>query len=334
MGVLHMDGFDYYAANVPLTTRYTFTTNGLDNTATGRFGGKALTNGITGATSRMTHGFSAQSALSVGFAFKFNTATTSDRPTLYLRTGTTTICTLHLRGSDKKLVFTRGSSIGSNVLATSSVALINDTWHHVGLEFTRHASAGAVNLYLDGVQVATVTGVNSGASDIDTIEIEMFSNANTISMDDYYVVSGATWLGEQRIEYLPAASDTAQKDWTADTGSDNYARVDDVPMDGDTSYVFAANVSDEDNYGVTDLSSTPAAIPCVQVVLAGRKDDAATRAVAPILISGATTDVGDDVSMATGYKVGVQVYDLDPDGSVAWDAAAVNALNVGIRVTA
>jgi|SRR5687768_1007179 len=334
MGIVWMDGFDYYDTNVPLTTRYTFTANNFNTSQAGRFGGRALSNPF-GDTCRMTHPVSpALASLSWGFAVKINSAGTSNRQLLYLKSGSgsTLQCTLWIRGSDKKLVLTRGSDIATNILAETTNSLVNNTWHYFGMEFTRHASTGAVNLYLDGSLEDSATGLNSGSADIDIVEIETFST-NAVLIDDYYVVSGATWLGERKIETLYVTADTAQKDWTADTGTDNYARVDEPQMDGDSSYVFASTVGDEDLYTLGDLSTTPSTIDAVQVAFAGRKDDATSRTVAPVLVSGATTDVGTDKAMAAGYSVGIELYETDPATTAAWTAAAVNALNVGIRVT-
>lgn len=333
MAILWMDGFDYYGASLLLTTRYTFTANSFDNSGTGRFGGKALSN-PGGSTSRMTHPLPApQSSLSMGFAFKYNTGSGSDRVILYLNNNASRICTLFLRGSDKKLVFVRGSSIGSNVLAESANALVNNTWHYIGLEFVRHASTGSIKLYLDGVLEDTEDPANTGASDINSIEIESFSS-NAIFMDDYYVVSGSTWLGERKIETLRPSADTAQKDWTPDSGSDNYSRVNETPMNGDTSYVAAATPGDLDLYELANLSGNPDAIDAVQTIVAARKDDSETRTIAPVLLSGSTQEEGDPVATATSYGVGVQVFEQNPDSLAPWDTGGVNALQVGIKVVA
>jgi hypothetical protein len=335
VGVLWFDGFDYYdSTDLPLSARYSFVANAFDNDSAGRFGGRCLSTG-SGITCRMTHPIPAQSALSFGMAIKISSAGSSDRATVsLLKADGTVMCILWIRGSDKNLVLCRGQfGVSSNVLAETTTGLSDGVWHYIGVEFVRDGSAGEVRLYLDGVLEDSVTGVNTGSNDIELMQLEAFST-NAVFMDDYYVVSGATWLGEQRVEYLPDSADTAQKDWTPDTGSDNYARVNDVPMDGDGSYVSASTIGDRDLYEIDPLSSTPDSIAAVQVVVAGRKDDVTTRTIAPVLVSGATTDVGDDIGMASGYKVGVQLYDLDPDGSVAWEAAAVNALNVGMEVTA
>jgi hypothetical protein len=146
-------------------------------------------------------------------------------------------------------------------------------------------------------------------------------------------VSGATWLGERRIDTLRPSADTAQKDWTPDTGTDNYSRVNETPINGDTSYVTAATVGNKDRYALNDLPINPVTVAAVQALVVARKDDAVTRAIAPVIKSGATEAVGDDFGLASGYGAALKIFETDPNTSSAWTTSGVNALEAGMTVT-
>jgi hypothetical protein len=327
MALLFMDGFDCYGANYPASIRWGGTGFSKYTYGTaGRFGGYCAAGGVTPTV--MQHTLSpALSQVSCGFSI--NSAGDTSNGCLKFYNGATTICTLFVDSSGN-LTFVRGSSIGSNILGQALNVVPVGVWNHIGVEFTRNATTGAVNVYANGVQVISVSGVNTGASDIDSVglTITQFQFA-----DDYYCVSGATWLGERRIDTLRPSADTAQKDWTPDTGTDNYSRVNETPINGDTSYVTAATVGNKDRYALNDLPINPVTVAAVQALVVARKDDAVTRAIAPVIKSGATEAVGDDFGLASGYGAALKIFETDPNTSSAWTTSGVNALEAGMTVT-
>jgi hypothetical protein len=108
--------------------------------------------------------------------------------------------------------------------------------------------------------------------------------------------------------------------------------VDDPQANGDTDYVQGSNVGDTDRYDFTNLSSIPATIDAVQVVAFAQKTDAATRAIALQVKSGATISDGANLSLAVGYQRFERLLTSDPNGSIAWTGANVNALQGGPKI--
>ncbi len=333
MAIVWMDGFDYYTATggvAPLSMRYQ-NTNSATTTTTGRFGGLALRTGLTGGSPSFA--IAAASALAHGYALRLDTVSVyaTGKSVLQLGTGGTGICNLILKG-DGSLQFIRGNTAGTNVLAASAPGLFTDNaWHYVEVEFTRHATAGAVTIYVDGLQVATATGVNTGATDIDTIAYPTSSTNAIRDVDDLYVTNTASKLGEQRIELLvPVTPDTAQIDWTPNSGTTHYSRVNEVPFDGDTTYVSASAASKYDLYNHGALSSTPTSITAVQTVSMARKTDSGLRTIQSKVKSSSTTHDGTERALATGYSIFTDILTTDPSTSAAWDAAGVNASQIGV----
>jgi hypothetical protein len=151
--------------------------------------------------------------------------------------------------------------------------------------------------------------------------------------DDFYL-DGSTFHGPRRIETLTASADTAQKDFTASSGADNYAMVDEALGDGDTSYVLSAAVLDKDLYDLADLSEDPAAIDAVQLCVTARETDAGQYNLKSLLKSGATTYDGAAGSLTTSYIDVLEIWQTDPNGSAAWTKDAIDALQAGQEVTA
>jgi hypothetical protein len=227
-------------------------------------------------------------------------------------------------------VLYRGGT-GGTVLGTSSSAIPSSAWQYIEVEFTRNASTGACNVYANGTQILALTGVNTGAADILVMGFAALNVSDFV--DDYYVVSGATKLGEQRVVTIRPDADTAQKDFTADSGTDNYARVNESPVNGDTSYVTANTNDAEDLYTLADLGVTPASITAVQAVVIARKDDAADRGVQTI-IHGSTDTGGTVMGLSTSYAAAVDLYEENPETSAAWTESDVNALEAGMKLVA
>jgi hypothetical protein len=69
----------------------------------------------------------------------------------------------------------------------------------------------------------------------------------------------------------------------------------------------------------------------VQVQAYAKKDDAGAASYRVGINSNSNVENGPDVSPGTGYAATFAIWDLDPDGDVAWDEAAVNALKVRVE---
>lgn len=330
MSIVFIDGFDLYSATIPMTAKAAWASVGT-NFQTGRFGGQAVRS-QNGAQPSLNLA-SALSTMTVGVAFRHVNAPAASRTVFQLRNGTTTICTLFLR-TDNSLEFVRGNTSGTNVLLTTAASLLaTGNWYFLELEFLRSATVGTAALYVEGVSVASGSGLNTGASDINNI---LFGLPTTIveshDYDDLYVTNTTTKLGPCRVETLRPSADTATAQWTPNSGTSHFNRVSDATYDGDTTYVASATVGNKDLYDIADLSSTPATIHAVQVTLAARKDDATARTIRSNNKSGATTTNGATITLSASYAVTVDMYATDPNTAAAWGASAVNALQIGQEV--
>lgn len=328
MAITWIDGFDLYSATVGLSARYTGI-SGTPSLVTGRFGGQAVN---TSTTTAFSVPFTATSTLAIGMAINANSSAfrTTGEAFMRLRNAGTIICEIGL-DVNGAIKFGRTDFTTNNIVSSANGTILSATWYYVEIEFTRNGSTGAVNIYVNSVLVATASGVNTGASNIDNLLFQQ-DVGGAVSIDDLYVANVATKLGERRVEVLRPSADTAQKDWTPNSGANNFDRVNETTYNGDTSYVSSATAGNKDRYAFGNLSATPVSISAVQVTFAHRKDDATTRTIRSNLKSGATTANGATIGTNATYAVQVDIYETDPNTAAAWTGANVDSAEAGLEV--
>lgn len=165
-------------------------------------------------------------------------------------------------------VLASGTDVGSGFPTTA-------IWHDVSVAAKIHASAGWLNLYIDGVLVANFAG-NTGTSPITQVLFGGTPTNNgtwigTTTFDDCYVDDttgeAAAAAGERKFAYHAASGNGASSQWTgtdADS-TNNYLNVDDVGVnDGDTTENHAGAVDLVDSYAhatyTTPVNYLPVAI--------------------------------------------------------------------------
>jgi hypothetical protein len=215
----------------------------------------------------------------------------------------------------------------------------------VEFKFTINDSTGSIEVKVDGVSYIAATGSldtqNGGTGAWDRIALG--SLCSSTYLDDFYIcdTNGSapynTFLGPVKIETLLAqAGNGANTGLTTSTGSDHGALVDDAlgSANGDTDYNFSANVGDKDTYAMSNMSLT-GTILAVQPFLYARKTDAGARSIAPVIRHSGTDADGTDKNPTTSYNWIGQIYTDNPVTAAPFaDASEVNALEIGMKVTA
>lgn len=351
MALVALEGFDFYngvAANSltapSLQMKWLVATTTGVSLVTGRFGGQAVrcSPGAAITNQRITKS-NYTSGCAFGWAGRCPTMPTSNVLTGFwaLRSSTNVfqmgVRVNNLGGLD---VYRMSSGIAGTLLGSTANGLITaNNWFYLEMEVVPSTTVGRVTLFLNGTQVLNLTGVNNlnaGAStDIGVFELNNVNGGSTATFDtdDWYEADAATRIGEGKVEPLRPSADTATKNWTPSSGSNNYDRVNETLSDGDTTYVQASSVGDQDLYDIGNLGTSPAAIYGVQVSMIGRKTDAATRAIALTVKSGATSSQGPDYTLGSTYDKFERMLTQDPNTSAAWTVSGVNALQIGPKVT-
>lgn len=281
----------------------------------------------------------------VGFAHMFsaNPISTS-RDIAVCRSGTTLVFRVAVNLNGRIVIL---NSSGT-VVATGTTVLTTGSWYYIECKVVINGASGSVAVQLNGASEIGVTTGNFGSSGVGDIQLyapqsadDAFPAGSTVAWDDVYFLDTTatpnnTFLGDVHVETIYPASAGAHTQWTPNAGS-NFSRVNEHTVapypDGDTTYNADSTVGDIDTYIYDVLSLSAGTVFAVQTNLVSRKTTALLRQIAPVLRSGAVDRVGNNVTLATSYIDGTQIYETDPSTSAAWTVGGVNATQFGAKVT-
>ena len=204
--------------------------------------------------------------------------------------------------------------------------------HHVQIKVVNHASAGSVEIKIDGVTVGTLTSLAISSDNITSLTFG--SGNNTVKYDNLYIADD--FLGEIYSVLCSPTSDSSVQ-FTPSAGS-NYACVDDSAQDGDTTYVESSTVGNKDLYGFGDVATSGISVKVATLVTVARKDDAGARTLTPIAKQDSTEYDQTTITLTTSYPSTlnsgkINVLSTAPDSS-AWTPTIFNAMTWGFKVAA
>ena len=221
------------------------------------------------------------------------------------------------------------------VVDTLPGVISGGVWQHYEFRVFIDHSAGTMELWIDGIKVVDETGIDTRDTGSQTTVV---FNGNTGAVNSYIddiVLSKAlsapvALTGVHRIHTLLADGNGTNTAWTG-TSTD----VDDPigASDGDSTFAVSNTINAKQDYTFADLTESPATIFGVQVTTEARKTDAGVVGITPYVISNAVTDNGTEFGTTEAYGSKQDIYELNPDGAVAWTEATVNAVIAGHEIT-
>ena len=211
---------------------------------------------------------------------------------------------------------------GPTLLTTPTGLMRVGIWNTIAIGII-FSAAGSVWIWVNGILVASVTGVNtihSGNNWCDGVQLsgpasDLDTSAN---FDDFYVGYSTTPLlmpndypGALRIyPYIPAANETPLQ-WTPLSGA-NWQETSQIPPPGDSAYVTSSTPGDIDQYEMQPISGEgPAGVFSIafgQTVISARIDTAGAGSVAPNI--GGTE--GTASALTTSYSMYTECFALNP----------------------
>lgn len=238
---------------------------------------------------------------------------------------------------------TRGDSRDGVELGVSSTPIITaSAWSYIEVRALISDTVGSVTVAVDGATVLSLTNIdtrNGGNGIIDSAALVRrngFGNP-TNSYDDFYWMDTTgpapynAFLGPIRVDRLAPSSDSSVQ-FTRSGGAANFEMVDDTAQDGDTSYNESGTAGHKDTFGLTDLSTPSGIVYAVQPRLVARRTDADAINIISSVISNAVEADGASKALGASYQEFRDIFTQNPDGNVAWNDAAVNALQVAYRI--
>ena len=217
-------------------------------------------------------------------------------------------------------------------LLCSSTNNIGTGLTHCEMKLVSHSTAGEVHIKVNGESVISETNLNTHNDNITDI---YFGSCNTSNVYYDNIFIADDWQGEL-ISYLRKPESDASVQFTPNSGSDNYSRVNQSAPDGDTTYVSSNTLGHTDIYGVEDMP-TGVTVKAVAVGVVARKDDAGDRALELIAKKGTDEVVSDEIFLGTDYPAvegGAQriVFNKAPNNT-DWSVAKFNDTDFGFKVS-
>ncbi len=227
---------------------------------------------------------------------------------------------------------------GTGVLGTSSVALTQNVYQYLEVKVVIHASAGTVDIRLNGVSILALTGQVTqagGSSTWDEIKLGACGGGlTTVDYDDLYLLDGSgsvnhDFLGDVRVDatYPNAAGNSAQ--FTRSTGSDQWATIDETAPNGDTDYNETGTATNRDTLNFPTAPVAGATIYAVQALASAKKTDAGGAGLKLVTRISSTDYDGTEGGLGTAYNYVRQIWDVKPSDSAAWTDGAFNAAEFG-----
>jgi hypothetical protein len=225
-------------------------------------------------------------------------------------------------------------------VATNAFAL--GQWYRVEMRVLT-ADAGSWEMRVDGTSTGWLSGTGdtrNGATGVPNhLLFQGFVQSSSLGfvlIDDLVVYTPAggapnAFLGNMRIETLaPDGVSSTQFTPTNPTNA-NLTNVNGLLVP--SRWNESATVGHVDDFTVGNLSSTPATIHSVGLVMAHSRADSTTRTIRNRLRSGSTTSNGGTVTPPVAVPtVRADYWTTDPDTSAAWAAAGVNGVRAQYEV--
>jgi hypothetical protein len=320
-------------------------TNGSPRVSPGWGSGKALSWGDDGNGDINTYQIDLASSLSTfyfGFAVKPWNQSGRDPELLRLRRSAN-------NRDQMKMRFVNGSTLQFyketfGTWYTSPVILKHGEWQYVEIKVTFHASAGTLDIRINGTTVVSETGLdNDSFGDTDFDELQLWGGEGTgvgnldqqVHIDDVYL-SDSGFLGPIKVEGLLPTAEGATINFTPSAGTDNSANADENPRNDDTDYNSSADTaSNKDLLAAGNLSNITGNIVAVQITADCKLDAAGSIGMQGIVAEGTPTQgTGPvvEVTNTTDYVAVQAIFETNPDTASAWSTTEVDAMEIGYEV--
>lgn len=345
--LLHMDGFDEYNVLADMQMEY-FTLAGSIVQSGGRYGGGAYNAGNYQA------GFgralpSNPTDVWCGFAINpTNGANINNDFQLFDFIGNNGSCIFITYNYTTSLFRVWLSQGGSAAIAIGyeAVLFVPGAWHWIEARCKLGTSTGVVEVWLDNVQLINLTNINTNpntSSSITTMIVTTVGAQGTQTpfigtYDDLYILdtSGGvnnTRLGDSRIETRIPVSDAGINDGTPSVSGPHYAMLNGVPWQNTNTVTLNNTSGQEELFNMSPLESSPATIFACRAITIMEKTDGGTMTGRTVTKSSGTEADG---PITPGLNIwchidGIQ--EVDPHTSAPWTAAAVNACQVGFKIS-
>ena len=263
------------------------------------------------------------------FYFYITTAPSADREEMLviLDTGGSQKAAICLNSSRQLEFYNNADSL----VSTGATALSTSTWYRIEVKTSTGSGSTAYEVKIDGTSELSGTA-NTLTNNHGSIRLGKATNRNSRTIDVYYddwIADDAAYPGAGKCARLAPTANGSTQQFTAGTGSSNYQEVDEVPTDGDTTYI--ASTGSANQTALMDCAAMPSAasINAVKTYIRARSASGTSSTKVRIKSSGTTSDTT-AADWTTSYVNRFKLSVVDPNTSSAWTETNVNAAEFGL----
>jgi len=232
--------------------------------------------------------------------------------------------------------------VGTSAVATGSYSqTLDGSWHLLEIHIKLDNSVGVIETKLNGILVASFSGdtIPSTITTIDRMYIGDAASTYDVYYDDIAIndASGSvdnSWCGDGHVIALTPSGVGNASELTPSSGSVNYLMVDEVPSDGDTTYVSGSVAETKDLYNFTPTGLYSGSHVVLRAFVETRTRDTSGSAPFATVIQSGSSVVEETAQYTTlsyaSYK-GTDNY-LNPATGLAWTVDELDALQAGIVI--
>jgi len=285
----------------------------------------------------------AEGYLRFGFYYVGGTGDSIRKALIYWRNSATSLGYIEINYLTGGFINIIIPGVGS---AMGAIPIAQSTWYLIEIYIKIDDAAGVVTVKVDGVTDASYSGDTKPDANTQFNNL-YFSSGSSGGVGNYFryaiddiglndTAGGVddSWLGDGRIIVIKPNGDTATLDLTPSAAVEHYTLVDEVPADGDTTYVEGSVDDEEDIYDLTACGLTDVIITRIWTEARAKDTAVSGKSVALItLASGGAEVSGGDVVLGGTYTTKVLGTEqlVNPVDSAAWEVADIDALQGGPR---
>jgi hypothetical protein len=231
--------------------------------------------------------------------------------------------------------------VGGVVVASSATALVDNTLYHVQTHLLiADGGSGVLQVKLDDTIVVNYAGDTKPGADttIDTLRWHGVNGAaryDTLTVNNVSGAEDNTWPGIIRIQrMLPAGPGFYVDNWARNTGASNWQAVDEVPPDGDTTYIFTTSQNIYESFSMSDQSLANVNYKALITSAVAKKDSGTVQLAIGIRDDQNSTNYfGANSALGTSYGVVEERRTTDPSTGTTWVSGGINATQALIDST-
>lgn len=337
MPVVFMDGFDHYSTDTNEASYNGWTVENQFNT-TRTTDSRFTTNSGRHIYCTTTGGWLEKRNLvptpdiTLGYAYYEYTFTTGVNLAFFYYS-TDLLCTIGTDGVGHIIV----NDASASLMATSTQVLVTDKWQYIEIICQAHATAGTLEVWVDGVRWINVQPADLENTGPDALidGVRIYAGFDT-QLDDVYITDDITSpppLDAPRIITLYPEGQGNAIAW-----GNNYLNVQDeggiAAATIDSTYIDSSTSGNKEGFTYPSLSSGTWTIKAVRPIVRAINIDATTPQINVISGNGAGGSTGaetNNINLTNQYETGDIIWPYYDAATTVWDQTKIDALEIEVE---